>query len=75
MWDGIVNFVHQIIGDMSNTAFYILMGVLITLGFYFLSVFLKANKKEEPKAKKLSMLLMAILTLVIFIVIANIRKF
>ena len=75
MWDRIVNFVHQIIGDMSNTAFYILMGVLITLGFYFLSLFLKANKKEEPKAKKLSMLLMAILTLVIFIVIANIRKF
>ena len=75
MWDRIVNFVHQIINDMSNTAFYILMGVVITLGFYFLSVFLKANKKEEPKAKKLSMLLMSIFILVVFIILANIRKF
>lgn len=75
MWDRIVNFVHQIINDMSNTSFYIMMGVVITLGFYFLSVFLKANKKEEPKAKKLSMLMMSIFTLVVFIVLANIRKF
>lgn len=75
MWDRIVNFVHQFIGEMSNTTFYIVMGVIITLGFYFLSLFLKANKKEEPKAKKLSMLFMAIFTLVVFIIMANIRKF
>lgn len=75
MWDRIVNFVHQFIGEMSNTTFYIVMGVIITLGFYFLSLFLKANKKEEPKAKKLSMLFMSIFTLVVFIIMANIRKF
>jgi putative effector of murein hydrolase len=73
MWDRIVNFVYGLIGDMSNKSFYIMMGVLITLGFYFLANFLKANKKEVSKVAKISQLLMSILLLTVFIVIANIR--
>ncbi len=75
MWDRIVNFVHKTINGLSNTTFYILMGVLITLGFYFLSVFLKSNKKEEPKVKNISKLLMCLFMLLVFIYIASIRGF
>ena len=73
MWDRIVNFVTTLIRDLSNTTFYIIMAVLITLGFYFLADFLKANKKEAPKVAKISKLLMSILMLVVFVVMVNIR--
>ena len=75
MWDRITNFVYSIIRDMTNTSFYIMMGVLIALGFYFLALFLKANKKEDTKIKKPSYLLIKIFILVVFIFIASIRKF
>lgn len=75
MWDRITNFVYSFIRDMTNTTFYIMMGVLITLGFYFLSLFLKANKKEDTKIKKISYLLITIFILVVFMFIASVRKF
>ena len=74
MWDRIVNFVYTFVRDLSNTTFYIIMGVLITLGFYFLASFLKANKKESPKVAKFSRMLMAIFMLVIFVILATIRN-
>lgn len=73
MWDRITNFVTTLIRDLSSTTFYIIMAVLITLGFYFLADFLKANKKEAPKVAKISKLLMSILMLVVFVVMVNIR--
>ena len=63
MWDRIVNFVYSFIKDMSSTTFYIMMGVIITLAFYNLSVFLKANKKESAKVSKISRLLITIFIL------------
>ena len=74
MWERIVNFVYTFVRDMSNTTFYIVMGLLITLGFYFLAQFLKANKKEAPKVSKVSRLLMSIFTLVVFVILATIRN-
>ena len=73
MWDRFTNFVYSFIRDMSSATFYIMMGLLITLAFYNLSVFLKANKKEAPKVAKISKLLMSILMLVVFVVMVNIR--
>ena len=73
MFDRVVNFAYNLVRDLSNTTFYIIMGVLITLGFYFLSLFLKANKKEAPKVAKISYLLISIFLLVVFVVLANMR--
>ena len=75
MWDRITNFVYSFIRDMTNTSFYIMMGVLITLGFYFLSLFLKANKNEDSKIKKPSYLFITLFILLVFTFIAGIRKF
>lgn len=75
MWDRVTNFVYSFIRDMSTSSFYIMMGALITLGFYFLALFMKANKKEEAKVKKPSYLLITIFIMIVFIFIASIRKF
>ena len=45
MWDRFVNFVYDAVRELSNTTFYIIVAVVITLGFYFVGNFLKANKK------------------------------
>lgn len=73
MWNRIVNFVYTFVRDLSNTTFYIIMALLITLGFYFLSLFLKANKKESSKVSKPSRLFIAIFILIIFVALATIR--
>ena len=73
MWDRIVNFVYEFIGDLSNSTFIIVAAVLATLSFYFLGNFLKANKKEAPKVSKPSQLLWSIIMLVAFVLIVNIR--
>ena len=71
--DRIINFVYGFVRDWSNATFYIIMGVIAALAFYFLSLFLKANKKEAPKVSKVSYLLMSIFMLVVIIVLTNIR--
>ena len=71
--DRIINFVYNFVRDWSNATFYIIMGVVAGLGFYFLSLFLKANKKEAPKVSKVSYLLMAIFMIVVVVVLTNIR--
>lgn len=73
MWDRFVNFVYNLVRDMSNTAFFITIAAMFVLGFYFLGNFLKANKKEEPKVAKISQLLISIMCLVGLIVMFNIR--
>lgn len=73
MWDRITNFIYTFVRDLSNTTFYIMMGILITLGFYCLSRFLKANKKETAKVSKVSQLLISIIIMVVFIILTNIR--
>lgn len=74
MWDRIVNAVYEFIRSLSNTSFIIIVAVLITLGFYFIGNFLKANKKEAPKVSKPSQLLWAVVMLVLFIVMVTIRN-
>lgn len=73
MWDRIVNFVTNFIRDLSNSTFLIIVGVIITLSFYYLALFLKANKKEEPKVSKISRLFISILFLIAFVIIVKIR--
>ncbi|MBQ7797507.1 MAG: hypothetical protein IJ371_00105 [Clostridia bacterium] len=73
MWDRIVNFVYEIIRSWSHTTFIIVVAVMLTLGFYFVGNFLKANKKEAPKVAKPSQILLAILMLVLFVALINIR--
>ena len=73
MWDRIVNFVTNFIRDLTNTTFIILVSVIVTLSFYYLALFLKANKKEEPKISKISRLFISILLLVVFVIIIKIK--
>ena len=73
MWDRFVNFVTNFVRDLSSSTFYILMGIIAALSFYYLALFLKANKKEEPKVSKISRLLISILLLITFVIIAKIR--
>lgn len=73
MWDRFVNIVYGFVRDLSNTSFYIIVAVVLTLGFYFVGNFLKANKKEAPKLAKPSQILLAILMLIVFIGLINIR--
>ncbi|MBQ7798773.1 MAG: hypothetical protein IJ371_06600 [Clostridia bacterium] len=73
MWDRIVNAIYEFVRSLSETTFLAIAGLLIVLGFYFIGNFLKANKKEAPKVSKPSQLLWAILMLVAFIVVINIR--
>ena len=74
MWDRISNFVYEFVRDLSSTTFYIIMAILIVSGFYFLSLFLKANKKEAPKLAKFSYVLTAVFLIVVFVLLASIRK-
>ena len=74
MWDRITNYVTTVIRGLKGTYFIILVAILATLGFYFLALFLKANKKEAPKVNKISYLLTSILMIVLFIVIVRIRN-
>ena len=71
--DRIVNYIYNFVRDIPNTTFIIIMGIIATLGFYFFSLFLKANKKDSTKISKPSYLLSAILFIVIVIVLTNIR--
>ena len=73
MWDRMVNAVYEFIRSLSNITFIIIVAVLITLGFYFIGNFLKANKKEAPKVSKPSQLLWAIVMIVLFVVMVTIR--
>ena len=73
MFDRVSNFVYSFVRDLSNATFCIIMAVLITLGFYCLSRFLKANKKESAKVSKVSQLLSAIIIIIVFIMLVNIR--
>lgn len=73
MWDRFTNFVYENVRSWSNATFIIIAGVLITLGFFFIGNFLKANKKEAPKVSKISQLLWSIVVLIAFIVLVNIR--
>lgn len=73
MFDRVSNFVYSFVRDLSNSTFCIIMAVLITLGFYCLSRFLKANKKESAKVSKVSQLLSAIIIIIVFIMLVNIR--
>ena len=74
MWDRITNYVTAIVRDLKSTHFIILASILATLGFYFLALFLKANKKEAPKVNKISYLLTSILVIVLFVVLIRIRN-
>ncbi len=71
--DRIINYIYNFIQDIPNTTFIVIMGALVALGFYFFSLFLKANKKESPKLSKVSHLLTAIFIIVVIVVITNIR--
>ena len=73
MWDRSVNFVYEFVRELPNKAFVIIMAILITLGFYFIGKFLKANKNEAPKVNKISNLLISIFMIVIVIILTNIR--
>lgn len=73
MWDRVVNFVYDAVRSWSSTTFYIIVGAVFTLGFFFIGNFLKANKKEAPKVSKPSQLIWSILMLVVFILLINIR--
>ena len=73
MWDRIVNFVYDMVRSWSSTTFYIIVGVIVTLGFLFIGHFLKANKKEAPKVSKPSYLVWSILMIVVFVALINIR--
>lgn len=71
--DRFINYVYELVQSISNTTFIIIMGTLFTLGFYFFSLFLKANKKESAKIAKPSKLLMAIFIIAVIVVLTNIR--
>ena len=73
MWDRITNFVYEAIRSWSNTTFIIVVAVAFVLGCLFVGNFLKANKKEAPKVAKPSYLLWAVIMLVVFILLVNIR--
>ncbi len=71
--DTIIDYVYKTVRGWSNATFAIIMGVVAFLGFYWLSIFLKANKKESSKVSKPSSLFWAIIAVIILIVLPNIR--
>lgn len=73
MWDRITNAITTFIRDLSNTTFTIIMAITIVASFYFVALFLKANKKEAPKVSKVSYILIAIFLLAMFVVLGAIR--
>ena len=74
MWDRITNYITGLVRDLRGTYFIILVSVLAMLGFYFLALFLKANKKEASKVYKISYLLTSILMIILFVVLVKIRN-
>lgn len=74
MWDRITNYVTGLVRDLRGTYFIILVSALAMLGFYFLALFLKANKKEASKVYKISYLLTSILMIILFVVLVKIRN-
>lgn len=74
MWDRVTNYVTNFVRDLQSTYFTILVSVLAVLGFYFLGLFLKANKKESTSVNKISYLLTSILMIVLFVIIVRIRN-
>lgn len=74
MWDRITNYVTSLVRDLQSTYFIIIAAVLATLGFYFLGLFLKANKKEAPKVNKISYLFTSILMVILFVIFVQIRN-
>ena len=74
MWDRITNYITGLVRDLKSTYFIILVSILATLGFYFLALFLKANKKESTKVNKISYLLTSILMIILFVVFVRIRN-
>ena len=74
MWDRITNYVTSLIRDLKGTYFIILASILAMLGFYFLALFLKANKKDSTKVNKISYLLTSILMIVLFVMVVRIRN-
>lgn len=74
MWDRITNYVTSLIRDLKGTYFIILASILAMLGFYFLALFLKANKKDSTKVNKISYLLTSILMMVLFVMVVRIRN-
>lgn len=71
--DTFIDWVYKTVKGWSNSTFAIVMGVTAFLGFYALSVFLKANKKESAKVSKPSALFWAIIMVVILMFLPNIR--
>ena len=74
MWDRLINYITTIVRNLKSTHFIILAAILATFGFYFLSLFLKANKKEAPKVNKISYLLTSILMIILFVILVRIRN-
>ena len=74
MWDRITNYITGLVRDLSSKSFIILAAILATLSFYFLGLFLKANKKESPKLSKISYLLTSILMFILFVILVRIRN-
>ena len=71
--DTIIDFVYKAVRGWSNATFTIIMGVIAFLGFYWLSIFLKANKKESAKVSKPSSLFMAMIAVAAIIVLTYLR--
>ena len=71
--DTIINYVYSFFRDMKQSTFYIIMGVVAFFAFYFLSLFLKANKKESAKVAKISCLLMTVFLIVVIVVLTKLR--
>lgn len=74
MWDRITNYVTTFVRDLKSTHFIILASVFAVLGFYFLGLFLKANKKEAARINKISYLFTCILMIVLFVALVRIRN-
>lgn len=71
--DRIINYVYNFVQELPNSTFIVIMGTLVALGFYFFSMFMKANKKDSGKISKISRLLTTLLLIVIIMVLTNIR--
>lgn len=71
--DTIINYIYDFIRDLSGSAFFLIMIILGVLGFYFFSLFLKANKKDGTKINKISWGLTVVLIIALIVILTNIR--
>ena len=71
--DTFIDVIYKTVRGWTNSTFAIVMGVIAFLGFYAISVFLKANKKESAKVSKPSALFWAIIMVILLMVLPNIR--